>query len=234
MIGPKINLGNIDLTAPPTDPIYFIHWYIVFCKRCAVALKKAGVEHWGAERNASHLSDWHQQDLLCSFIRLAGLDGCPFEVQKIKDPVLQDQDGGTHEYAMMVWFPWGQDRDIYYSHDFRIDPFGDLFSTSGLQDLALCLEIWLKEGARETLIGLRSELPLSSTKTQSNASGGGDELITTREACKLLETGKTTLMRWAENAGVQTVSRGYWRKSHIEFLKRTRGTEAKNPDPKGS
>ena len=228
----KIDLGNIALIASPTDPIYFIHWYIAFCKKCAVALKKAGVEHWGAEKNASHLCDWHQQDLVRSFILLAGLDGCPFEVDESKHEVTEECK--TLEFSMMVYFPWGQDRDVHHSHDYLIHSIGDLFSHSGLQDIALCLEIWLKEGARETLIGLRSELPLSSAKTQSNASGGGDELISTREACKLLETGKTTLMRWAENAEVQTVSRGYWRKSDIEFLKRTKGTEAKNTDPKGS
>lgn len=72
------------------------------------------------------------------------------------------------------------------------------------------------------------------SETNGNASRGCDEVISTQEAYKLLEAGKTTLMRWAENAGVKTVSRGYWRKSDIDFLKRTKGTEAKNTDPKGS
>ena len=91
-------------------------------------------------------------------------------------------------------------------------------------------ECWQEYEPALLLAAMRQQ----KSETNGNASRGDDEVISSREACKLLETGRTTLMRWAENAGVKTVSRGYWHKSDIEFLKRTKGTEAKNTDPKGS
>ncbi|MDB4809761.1 hypothetical protein OAH34_01045 [bacterium] len=86
------------------------------------------------------------------------------------------------------------------------------------------------ESAKRQVELLYPHSPRQKSTTLGNANKSKDKLISTLEAHKLLDVGRTTLMRWAEKAGVKTASRGYWLKSDIEFLNRTKGTEAINPD----
>lgn len=43
--------------------------------------------------------------------------------------------------------------------------------------------------------------------------------VTTAKACKILGIARSTLLRWAKEAGIESVRRGHWLRSDIERLK---------------